>query len=205
LTGLGYFPNPVFVEETVMARVGIDAPQPVIILIYVFIASIIGLAAGSLTALGEEIGWRGFLVPELRRVTGFTGTSLISGLIWVVWHSPIILFADYNGETPVWYALICFAGMAVAVSFIMTWIRLKSGSLWTAMFFHASHNLFIQGIFNPLTMDTGLTEYIIGEFGIGLVIVYGLAAFYFWRRRAELPGVAERDGAYLGQARQSHA
>jgi hypothetical protein len=54
-------------------------------------------------------------------------------------------------------------------------------------------------------MDTGLTEYIIGEFGIGLVIVYGLAAFYFWRRRAELPGVAERDGAYLGQARQSHA
>ena len=41
------------------------------------------------TATGEEIGWRGFLVPELAKVLPFTGVALVSGLIWASWHYPI--------------------------------------------------------------------------------------------------------------------
>lgn len=102
-------------------------------------------------ALGEEIGWRGFLVPELSKTVSFTGTALISGVVWALWHYPILIFADYNAGTATWYALTCFTVMVVAISFVFAWLRLKSGSLWTGALLHASHNLYVQNIFTPLT------------------------------------------------------
>ena len=42
-------------------------------------------------ALGEELGWRGFLLPHLVERIGFTGACLVSGLIWAVWHYPSLL------------------------------------------------------------------------------------------------------------------
>jgi membrane protease YdiL (CAAX protease family) len=149
--------------------------------------STLGLLPSLFFALGEEIGWRGFLVPELAKVTSFTSTALVSGAAWSVYHFPLILFADYNSGAPKWYALLAFAWMAVAASFVFAWVRLKSGSVWTAVILHASHNLFIQSIFDPLTADRGITKYVTTEFGVGLALAYTLAAWYFWRRRAELP------------------
>jgi membrane protease YdiL (CAAX protease family) len=80
--------------------------------------------------------------------------ALISGVIWSVWHYPILFFADYNASTPAWYGAACFTVMVVGLSFAFAWMRLKSGSLWTAVLLHASHNLFIQRVFDPLTTDT---------------------------------------------------
>jgi membrane protease YdiL (CAAX protease family) len=146
-----------------------------------------GFLQGMVFALGEEIGWHGLLVPELSKTTSFTNTALISGAAWSVYHYPLILFADYNSGAPKWFALLVFTWMVVASAFVFAWMRLKSGSLWTAVILHASHNLFIQEIFDPLTQDRGITKYITTEFGVGLAIAYSVAAWYFWRRRAELP------------------
>jgi membrane protease YdiL (CAAX protease family) len=144
-----------------------------------------------IATVGEEIGWRGFLVPELTKLTGYTRASLISGLIWAVWHYPGILFADYNNPmTPRWYSLLCFTVMIVGISFGLSWIRLKSGSLWTAAVFHGSHNCYIQAVFDPLTVGFGITPYIIGEFGAGLALMGVVIAFIFWRKRGELPVLA---------------
>jgi membrane protease YdiL (CAAX protease family) len=144
------------------------------------------MATSCATALGEEIGWRGFLVPQLAKVTSFTNVSLLSGLVWSAWHYPILLFADYNSGTPAWFGLTCFTVMVVGISFVFAWMRLKSGSLWTGMFLHASHNLWIQGIFDPLTTDTGKTRFVIGEFGIGLAGAAVVVAFVTWQRRGEV-------------------
>lgn len=157
-----------------------------IIALFVLLTAIFGTISSMASALGEEIGWRGFLVPELYKNLGFTKTSLISGAIWGLWHIPILLFADYNSGTPSWYALSCFIVLVVSMSFIYTWFRMKSGSLWTAVILHGSHNLFIQGIFTPLTKDTGNTAYYIDEFGIVLPIVAIGFALYYWTKRNEL-------------------
>jgi membrane protease YdiL (CAAX protease family) len=194
LTGLGGFPDPAFVEEEIMGQLDFEVSQTQAILIYAVVSATYGLAASSLTALGEEIGWRGFLVPELAQMSSFTKTALISGVIWALYHMPAILFADYNSAAPLWYGLICFTVMAIGASVVMAWIRLKSGSLWTAMFFHAAHNVFIQMIFSPLTTDTGVTEYVIDEFGAGLAIVYGVVAFVFWRMRDQVEDVPQAEG-----------
>jgi membrane protease YdiL (CAAX protease family) len=182
-THLGSFPNPTFLRESV-AAVGIDAmPVWAAVMLMVLLNAVYGFIRSCANALGEEIGWRGFLTPQLVRTQGFTGASLITGCIWAVWHYPILLFADYNLGTPGWYAVSCFTVMVIGMSVICTWFRLKTGSLWTATFLHASHNLFVQAIFTPLTGDTGPTRYAIDEFGFVLPLVIGATAVWFWRRR----------------------
>ncbi|HEV8580427.1 MAG TPA: type II CAAX endopeptidase family protein [Thermoanaerobaculia bacterium] len=151
----------------------------------------LGFLQGAVFALGEEIGWRGFLVPELARVASFRNTALISGAAWAAYHYPLILFADYNSKAPKWYVLLVFTWMVVAASFVFAWLRLKSGSMWTAVILHASHNLFVQDIFDRLTVDRKLTSYVTTEFGAGLAVAYTAAAWYFWRRREELSQTGE--------------
>jgi len=106
--------------------------------------------------------------------------------MWAVWHYPILIFGNYNNGTPFWYGLICFTVLVMSVSFIFTWFRLKSGSLWTGVMLHASHNLFIQVFFTPITTNTGRTPYYIDEFGCVLPVVTVIVAIYFWTRRKEL-------------------
>jgi membrane protease YdiL (CAAX protease family) len=138
------------------------------------------------TALGEEIGWRGFLVPELAKQMSYTKLSLLSGITWAAWHSPLLLFADYNAGTNRWYAMGCFTVMLVSISFVFAWLRLKSASLWPATVLHASHNLFVQTVFDNLMRNTGKTLWYTTEFGAALAVVSAGFAVYFWRRRWEV-------------------
>lgn len=130
---------------------------------------------------GEEIGWRGMLVNRLAKLTTFSRTALLSGAVWAVWHYPLTLWGGYNSGTPAWYGLGCFTIMAMAISFPLAWLRLKSGSVWAAVAFHSSHNLFVQMVFNPLTRDTGITRYITGEFGAALALAGVVMGLIFWR------------------------
>jgi uncharacterized protein len=190
LTGLGRF-DPQTAQNAISAQFGISATlsTPVFTgLYFLIIATVVVITGGLLPALGEEIGWRGLFVPELAKVTSFTNVSLISGAVWAIWHAPVLFFADYNNAgAPRWYGLLCFATLVVAISFVFAWLRLKSGSLWTATILHAAHNAFIQAFFTPLTADTGRTAYFFDEFGLLLALAGIVTAWLFWRKRAELP------------------
>jgi uncharacterized protein len=154
---------------------------------YFLLIATVGMAQSCMSALGEELGWRGFLVPQLAKVMPFGGVALVSGVIWSLWHYPLILLANYHGAGPTWYSLVCFTVMVLGISFLFAWMRLKSGSVWTGMFLHASHNIFIQGFFDPLTRPALLTRYLIGEFGAGLAIIAVIIAVIFYEKRRELP------------------
>jgi membrane protease YdiL (CAAX protease family) len=185
MTGLGGFS--VELVRGFGAQFGLQhMPAWAMALGYLVVIVTLGTAVSCISALGEEIGWRGFLVPNLAKVTTYTKVALISGAIWSVWHYPLLFFADYNGGTPAWYGAACFTVMVIGVSFAFAWMRLKSGSLWTGVFLHASHNLFIQRVFDPLTTDTGLTKYVTGEFGAALALISLVVAYIFWKKRAKL-------------------
>jgi len=181
LTPFGGFLDQDFLARTAAQFGWSNFPPTATLTLFVILTATLGLVGKTSRALGEEIGWRGFLVPELSKVVGFTGVSLISGLMWAAYHFPVLLFGDYNKGAPAWYSLTCFTLMVVADSFILAWLTLRSRSLWPAAIFHGSHNLFIQSIFTPLTRDTGRTNYIIDEFGIGLVITIGVGALLIVR------------------------
>ena len=59
-------------------------------------AAPVAIFSASLSAIGEEIGWRGFLWPLLRGRSGFWISSLIIGVIWWVYHVPLIIFGWYG-------------------------------------------------------------------------------------------------------------
>ena len=187
LTGLGTFiPDEMAKQVAAQLNIQIHSSGGFLI-VYGLIMATFGLLTNCFAGLGEEIGWRGLLVPELAKRSSFTATALISGGIWMVWHYPAILFANYNNAgAPIWFGLICFTVLGFGLSFAAAWLRLKSGSLWPAVVLHASHNLFIQGLFTPLTGSTALTPYLIDEFGIGLALTAVLVAYLFWRKRGEL-------------------
>jgi membrane protease YdiL (CAAX protease family) len=187
LTGLGAFnPAQLVTQAAAQYQIQVDS-QVLFVIVYGIIIATFGLVTGALSGLGEEIGWRGLLVPDLSKNFSFTKTALISGGIWAFWHYPVILFANYNNSSaPAWFGLICFTAMVFGISFAFTWLRLKSGSLWTAVILHAAHNAFIQAFFTPLTGPTRWSAYFIDEFGIGLALAAVVVAYLFWRRRKEI-------------------
>lgn len=182
-TGLGSFINPYTFSETARRFGSPDLAGA--LTAFVLVNATWGfILPNLLLALGEEIGWRGFLVPELAKVTSFTRTALISGVIWAAWHMPGLFLLDLaDGKTPIIYEALSFGVMIIGTSFAYAWLTLRSGSLWPAAVLHAAHNLWIQGVFDSLTGDAGFTPYITGEFGAGLALTGLVVAYAFWRQR----------------------
>jgi len=165
-------------------------PALIAFALYIVLMATGGVIQNLALTLGEEIGWRGFLLPELAKGMSFTKASLISGIVWAAWHTPLLLFADYNVGTNRWYELVCFTVSVVSVSFILAWLRLKSKSVWPAALLHATHNLVIPVLFDNLTRNTGSTLWYTTEFGVALAITSTICALYFWARRAEVQQTA---------------
>lgn len=140
----------------------------------------VGMVGSVSTGLGEEIGWRGFLTPRLTAMSGFVVATLITGLIWSSWHVPMLVLSEYNGGGDQRFEIASFMIMVIAISGAFAWLRLKSGSLWPAATLHASHNLFIQGIFDPLTTRGADEITMVSEFGVVLAGVAVVVCIPFW-------------------------
>ena len=182
--GWGKLPNPTFLERAQLTT-GFESENSLsVILVAFFYITVVNLLPAMILSLGEEIGWRGFLVPELAKLNSFARTSLISGLIWAGWHLPGILSGNYGGEaTPLAFRLFCFVGMVLAGGVILAWIRLESESIWPVAIFHATHNGVIQAFFERLTIPVELTPYFGGEFGL-LIPLFSLvlAGVILWKK-----------------------
>jgi len=164
-----------------------DAPVVQMVVVYTLLLGTYGFLRYSLLgAFGEELGWRGFLFPELHRMTSFTAASLIGGIVWVLFHLPLILFSDYNSTAPRAFAVAMFFISCIALTFVHNWFRARSGSVWPPVVLHASHNIFFLNVFDPLMARYPLTDYFVTEFGVGLMVINVLMALYIWAHRSEL-------------------
>ena len=188
MLGLGGFYNADFAAAVSRDYGFGSAPASVGLVAYVLLTVTAGLVLSIARALGEELGWRGFLVPHLAKVTGFAGIGLISGLMWTAWHFPSMLLGEYGSfATPDWYRVLCFTVMATSLGFIAAWLRLRSGSVWPAALLHGMHNTIVQSIFTPLTTNTGPTDWYIDEFGAALAVTTLIGAIIAWSKRVDLP------------------
>lgn len=114
-----------------------------------------GLYAGP---LGEELGWRGFLLPELRKKYTNLKSAIIIGFIWFIWHIPL-WWAPFgtlvSGESISFLPVISYFLMLMCLSIIITWLVINSkGSVLVAILFHLSINAGIALLFFPeLSVD----------------------------------------------------
>src|SRR5215211_2058518 len=103
----------------------------------------------TLFTFGEEYGWRGYLLPRLLPL-GEIRASVLLGMIWGVWHLPLLLAGlNYPGVN-IWLAILVFTFVTVALSFTYTWFYVaSSGSVLVAAVFHASTNQFSDTFWVP--------------------------------------------------------
>lgn len=145
------------------------------------------------SVLGEELGWRGLLVPELSKLMPFTGVALVSGLLWAIWHWSLMFMGLYGAAeaTPFVYQLACFTLCIMSMSVVMTYFRLKTDSLWPAVVFHMSHNVFLQKFFGPMTSEIANSAWFLDEFGIVVPGILVMLAIYYGRRGYREFGLAK--------------
>ena len=103
----------------------------------------------TLFTFGEEYGWRGYLLPRLL-LLGEIRASVLLGVVWGLWHLPLLLAGlNYPGVN-LWLAIIIFTFVTVALSFTYTWFYVaSSGSELVAAVFHASTNQFSDTFWVP--------------------------------------------------------
>jgi uncharacterized protein len=111
------------------------------------------------SAMGEEIGWRGYALPRLQAGRSALGASLILGVLWGLWHLPLWLTGE-PGRTPILYA--AFVVSTISLSVILTWVyNSTGGSLLMVVLLHATVNL-------PLTLSIEL----LGSRAMAPVLLY---------------------------------
>ncbi|MGC0271820.1 CPBP family intramembrane glutamic endopeptidase [Pseudactinotalea sp. Z1739] len=104
-------------------------------LINIVVAAFLNL----IPALGEEIGWRGWLLPKLMPL-GPLGAIAVSGVIWGVWHAPLILLGYNYPLAPGWLGVAMMTGMCILIGGVFGWLRLRSDSVWPAALAHGAFN-----------------------------------------------------------------
>jgi len=183
LTGI----TELYTEEVVSYQwarmIGLETPVPVIV--GILSKAIIGFLFVFILVTGEEIGWSGFLTPKLLKITSVPVATLIVGLYWSIWHFAAIIGGIYNSyyDAPLWLKLSGFTLVITSASFIRTILLSKSKSLWLGSILHASHNIFLMGIFFDLTVKKGYAGYVVSETGIVTGVVYLLVAILFWKNQ----------------------
>jgi len=164
----------------------VDEPYPFNDPILVAFVTIIGsftLAAlfNSLFALGEELGWRGYLLAKFAPL-GMGRASLVIGLIWGIWHAPAI-YMGYNYPGHPYLGVLLMVWFTVGWSVILTWLRQETKSVLAAAFGHGLLNA-TAGL--PLLLLLDADSLIRAPLGVtGLVPLTLLASIAFvllWRR-----------------------
>ena len=146
---------------------------------------VIGTFLSLLSALGEEIGWRGFMVPALYERLGLNKTLLISSLFWCCWHLPLLIGGGYMPGTPLWYQLPAFVLCIFPVGMMAGLLTLESGSVWPAAFLHAAHNNYDQAVFGLITRGDNRMYFVSETGALTILCAWTLAAILYIRARKQ--------------------
>jgi membrane protease YdiL (CAAX protease family) len=141
-------------------------------------------------SLGEELGWRGYLLPQLLSM-GRARAMMLVGLVWAAWHMPLIFLTPlYHSAGNRLIVLPLFVGTIVAASFFFGYLRLWTGSVWPASIGHTAHNAAwaTLGAFTVTSNPVVVNEYLVGDNGILILAGTAVAAVWLGRRVSREPG-----------------
>ena len=120
----------------------------------------LGTILNMISATGEEIGWRGFMVPAFIERIGLKKTMLFTGFFWACWHLPLLIFGGYMAETPIFYRIPAFIMCIVPIGIIAGLLAYKSKSVWPAAILHAAHNNLDQSVLGVITRGDNMMYYV---------------------------------------------
>ena len=150
---------------------------------------LLGPALNLIPAFGEELGWRGYLLPKLATRMGRRGATLLSGAIWGLWHAPMIALGHNFGFGYLgypWTGILLMTLFCVLFGSFLAWLTFKTTSAIPAALAHGGLNAVASiGIMFSLPSYNAL----MGPVPVGLiggipVLVIGVLFFFFLEEKA---------------------
>ncbi len=151
-----------------------------LILLQTIQAILISPLLNGLFTFGEEFGWRAYLLPKLMPLGGKRAVLLL-GVIWGVWHWPIIAMGhnyglDYPGFP--WLGMLMMVLVCIGLSAFLSWATLRAGSVWPAVIGHAA----VNGIsaLGALVLVEGAGNPLVGPLPVGIIGMSGWIVAAIW-------------------------
>jgi uncharacterized protein len=163
---------------------------------------VVGPILGLIIAFGEEFGWRGYLQTELNRLGRIRGTFIL-GVIWGIWHWPLI-WMGYNYPGHPYLGSLMMVVVCLVLAYFLAYGLFKSKGVWTAAFLHALNNqainffvlFMVKPTDNLLSFEMGLPGLVIAA-----LIILLLLRDPVWKENDQVNKVEDRIGGILGETR----
>lgn len=148
---------------------------------------VLGVFIGLITGLGEELGWRGFMLPALSERIGLKKTLLINSLFWAFWHLPLLIWGGYMDQCPLWYRIPAFILCIMPMGIICGLLTVESDSIWPSAFLHAAHNNYDQSVFAVISRGEKLMYYVSETGTLTIICVWIIAIIMYIDYRKKHP------------------
>lgn len=105
---------------------------------------------------GEEFGWRGYMIQKMEPLLGTTGTVIVGGIIWGLWHAELTVEGHNFGTDYPYLGIICMCVYCTFMGVFLMWLTKKTNSIYPAAIFHAMNNF--GGTFTIRLLLSGVPE-----------------------------------------------
>jgi uncharacterized protein len=136
--------------------------------------------------LGEEIGWRGYLLFRLAELTSGRRAALLTGAFHAIFHLPLLLLTTtYQSAGSRWIVVPMVMVTLTLAGVWYGWLRLWSGSIWPVSLSHSTFNNLMEGVGGvAIATSPAMMAYVTTETGVVTMIIMVLLAGYLLTRRA---------------------
>ena len=140
--------------------------------------------ANMIPAVGEEAGWRGYMMPRLKEQFGLLNGRLLGGVVWGIWHWPLMLLVGYEYGTNYLGApllgLVVWCVVCFALNTLLDWLYEKTGCIWVPAIAHGALNA-VASMPVVLTDPAEASYYtVLGPMPIGLIGMLPVLAVAVW-------------------------
>lgn len=146
-------------------------PAPAMLAWLAGVTFVIAPIMNMIPSIGEEIGWRGFLLPNLEPL-GKGKAMIYSSMIWALWHTPMILLLGFMYGEEMWQGVLLHFMLVTGFGIWMGYVWLLTRSTVLAAFMHATFNANSYGVWAIVFVTQ--SKLVVGAAGIISVSLYVL-------------------------------
>ena len=148
--------------------------------------AVLATAVFAVVFLGEEVGWRGFLLLRLGELTSGRRAAVLTGAFHAVLHQPLLLLTTtYQSAGNRWIVVPMVMVTLTMAGVWYGWLRLWSGSIWPVSLSHSAFNNVVEGVGGAAVATSPATmAYVTTETGAATLVIVSLVAGYLLVRRS---------------------
>lgn len=165
-----------------------DVPALMSLLIPLALNLTVGIAFSIIAYLGEELGWRALMYPQLIKL-GLTKGLIIGGIIWGLWHLPLILMGHNYPNHPI-IGNIMMILMCIPMGIILYYAYIKSGSIFVPAIMHGILNQFSSTITTFSIKTSEFNPLLYGSTGLVGIVILSLVALFLIKRIKKLEKIS---------------